>query len=298
VNVTSRARHGSGIGPGAAAWRFASSFAPLALWLAAPAAASTDGLAPAGTDSPAAATALLAAPMRPGQSDTRFALVPSRRLQWDQESAPAPAPNPPPKNVSHYVLPALLSAVVPGTGEIVTGHWWNGLPLVAADVATWIGYAHYQNEGQDIRSDSYHFADRYWHESRWQDSLTVTSYYDTTAAYNCDCSPPWIPREQDEREYYENIGKYPQFYPGWDDWKTGYDPESPQSLRRQYVDMRIASNDSYDNADALLSVAAITRVVSVVQCIWLVHRDANRTKLSVEPMFGRLGPGLRLRARF
>ena len=62
--------------------------------------------------------------------------------------------------------------------------------------------------------------------------------------------------------------------------------------------MRIASNDSYDNADQLLSVAAITRVVSVVQCIWLVHRDANRTKLSVEPMFGRLGPGLRLRARF
>jgi hypothetical protein len=258
-----------------------------------------------GSTAPAAATDVGAAgflavapgPMRLENAGVPFPLVPSRRLQWQEESTPAPPPAPPKRNVGRY-LPALLSAVVPGTGEIVTGHWWNGLPLVAADVATWIGYAHYQNEGADIRTDSYHFADRYWHESRWQDSLTVTSYWDTTAAYNCNCSPPWIPREQDEREYYENIGKYPQFYPGWADWKTGYDPESPAALRRQYVDLRIASNDSYDNADQLLSVAALTRVVSVVQCVWLVHRDVNRTRLSVQPTFGRYGPGLSLRARF
>src|SRR2546425_6384164 len=40
-----------------------------------------------------------------------------------------------------YVLPVVLSALVPGAGEISTGHWLRGLPLVAADVATWLGYS-------------------------------------------------------------------------------------------------------------------------------------------------------------
>jgi hypothetical protein len=37
-----------------------------------------------------------------------------------------------------YVLPALASAIVPGAGEIITGHFWRGIPFVLADVATWI----------------------------------------------------------------------------------------------------------------------------------------------------------------
>jgi hypothetical protein len=207
-----------------------------------------------------------------------------------------------------YALPMLLSAIVPGTGEIVTGHLWNGLPLVAADVATWLGYAHYQSEG-DTWKDTYEaFADAHWDEGRWQQGLAHAdsmppnpwdSYWDPSAPYNCDCSPPYIPRSEDEREYYENLGKYNHFFPGWEDWTLAYDPESPASLRRQYVDMRIESNDNYENADTMLGVAAATRLLSIIQTYWLVRRDGRSDGLFVEPVtFRGRGSGMRLKWSF
>ena len=121
------------------------------------------------------------------------------------------------------------------------------------------------------------------------------SYWDPSAPYNCDCSPPYIPKDEDAHEYYENLGKYNHFYPGWDDWSLSYDPESPDANRRQYVDMRIESNDNYDNAHTLLGVAAVTRIISVIQSFWLVRRDSRQEGLQLQPMTDRgFGSGLRL----
>ena len=42
---------------------------------------------------------------------------------------------------ARYVLPVALSAVVPGMGEIVTGHWLRGLPWLwprSATTRRWI----------------------------------------------------------------------------------------------------------------------------------------------------------------
>ena len=232
-------------------------------------------------------------------------LFPSGRLRLEESPAPAPASR---SGVGRYALPMALSALVPGSGEIVSGHLWNGLPLLAADVATWIGYFHYEDQGDEWKEKYEAFADSYWNEARWQQNLEAAStqspnpwdsYWDPAAPYNCDCSPPYIPRAEDEREYYENLGKYNHFYPGWDDWTTSYDPESPAAHRRQFVDMRIESNDAYDNADTLLGVAAATRIVSVIQSFWLVRRDSRREGLYLEPMtFGGFGSGMRLKWSF
>ncbi len=198
---------------------------------------------------------------------------------------------------------------MPGAGEIATGHVWNGLPLVAADVATWLGYAHFQSEGDEWKSTYESFADAHWNEARWQTNLEFaaspqagpndwSTYWDPAAPHNCNCSPPYIPRAEDEREYYENLGKYNHFFPGWDGWSTSYVPENPATNRRQYVDMRIESNNNFDNAHAMLGVAAATRVLSVLQSFWLVRRD-TRASLRVEPMLFRgAGSGLRLKWSF
>ncbi|MFQ5598972.1 MAG: hypothetical protein ACE5G2_00305 [Candidatus Krumholzibacteriia bacterium] len=210
---------------------------------------------------------------------------------------------------SRYVLPVLLSAVVPGAGEIATGHWWNGLPLVAADVATWLGYAHFEAEGDRLRDEYQQFADRHWAFDRWQQKLEQhfhensagPFWWNEEAPHNCECSPPFIPPEEDLREYYENLGKYPHFWPGWEMWEyNAADPRSSDSpLRLQYVGMRIDSNGNYDNATRMLGVAALTRVASVIQSIYLVHRDARREGLVIEPVtFGGFGSGIRLKARF
>ncbi len=234
-------------------------------------------------------------------------LVPSLRFGLAQSTT---STAPPSTTRSRYALPMVLSALVPGAGEIASGHLWHGLPLVAIDVATWLGYAHAQSEGNEWLDRYEAFADLHWDEARWQTNLEFaasdsagpngwSSYWDPTAPHNCDCSPPYIPREEDEREYYENLGKYNHFFPGWEDWSLQYDPESPAALRRQYVDMRIQSNDNYENAHTLLGIAAATRILSVIQSFWLVRRDGREEGLSMQPMtFKGLGTGLRLKWSF
>ena len=234
-------------------------------------------------------------------------LLPSARLHLEDVDADEPTPGAATSR-SRYAVPMLLSAIVPGTGEIVTGHLWNGLPLVVADVATWIGYAHYQSEGNDWKETYEAFADAHWDESRWQTNLQEAdasppnpwdSYWDPSAPDNCDCSPPYIPRSEDEREYYENLGKYNHFFPGWEDWTLTYDPESPASLRRQYVDMRIESNENYENSHTMLGVAAATRLISVIQTFWLVRRQGQQPGWLVEPVtFRGRGSGMRLKWSF
>jgi hypothetical protein len=233
-------------------------------------------------------------------------LIPSLRLDATaQPQAPLEGPGTPASSKSRYAVPMLLSAIVPGAGEISMGRWWNGLPLVAADVATWLGYAHYRSEGNSRIDDYEAFADEHWSEVRWQENLPLAEdgrhYDENDPPWHCDCSPPYIPRDEDLREYYENLGKYSQFFPGWDDWHTEYDPEDPTSRRRIYADMRIEANSSFDNADRLLGVAALTRVVSIVQSFWLVRRESRSqdSGLMIEPVtFRGLGSGLRVRASF
>jgi len=234
-------------------------------------------------------------------------LVPSLRFGLDQSTT---STTPPSTSRSRYALPMVLSAIVPGAGEIASGHLWHGLPLVAIDVATWLGYADAQSEGNELQDAYEAFADLHWNEARWTTNLEFaasdsagpngwSSYWDPASPHNCDCSPPYIPREEDEREYYENLGKYNHFFPGWEDWNLEYDPESPAALRRQYVDMRIQSNDNYENAHTLLGIAAATRILSVIQSFWLVRRDGREEGLSMQPMtFKGLGTGLRLKWSF
>jgi hypothetical protein len=176
------------------------------------------------------------------------------------------------------------------------------------DVATWIGYAHYDSEGERLRSDFIAFADAHWSEADWRERLTDTRWWSDSAPYNCDCSPPYIPKEEDAREYYENLGKYRHFYPGWDDWpryvtgpgeEENYPWDDPNTRRRQYVDMRIESNSNFDKANNMLALAAVNRVVSVIQSLWLVHNDRRSQGVMIEPFtFEGFGSGIRLKASF
>jgi hypothetical protein len=201
-----------------------------------------------------------------------------------------------------YVLPVALSALVPGAGEIATGHWLRGVPLVAADVATWIGYGHFRAEGRDWRDRYEAFADRFWDYGRWQrvlrehydgDPASEPAFYDPDdASDHCVCA--WISLQEDRQHYYENIGKYDYYWGGWQDWSS--DRRDSEGLRRAYADMRIESNDNFDRSTNLIVVAMATRLLSAVQTVFLVRGDLQReTRLGLRPlkMSGR-GAGIEL----
>jgi hypothetical protein len=204
------------------------------------------------------------------------------------------------------LMPLLMSAIVPGTGEIYTGHY-RGLALVALDVAVWMKRSSYNKEGDDIKAEYFAFADEHWSLNRllascntgidpagYEDDLDLcANYYGTTSSYT-ELSL-WVSIEDDRREYYENLGKWDQFVFGWDDFLG-----SPQSIedgpawvnylaefddpgfdtavlndgrvspnREFYRSLRKKSNDAYANADKMIWVALLTRVVSVFQTAYL-----------------------------
>ena len=99
--------------------------------------------------------------------------------------------------------------------------------------------------------------------------------------------PLWVSKEDDEREYYENLGKWDQFVFGWDDFRRADDPPqgfdytaNPPSLedlrqpwtsyhREEYRSMRQESNSYYEKSDRFLYVNMALRVFSVLQVAYL-----------------------------
>ncbi|HKI84254.1 MAG TPA: hypothetical protein VKA63_07960 [Candidatus Krumholzibacteria bacterium] len=178
-----------------------------------------------------------------------------------------------------------LSAAVPGLGEAVTGHR-RGYFFMAADAASIFGAIHYNKKGDDKEKEYIAFADAHWSESRWEEALRTvdtspwfgTDYRDKSK----DDVPLYVSKEEDAREYYENLGKWDIFWYGWQDSKpssigdtditwdwTNPPPDFITPLRNQYLDMRTASNDAYGNRDKFLTASLLLRLFSVLQVAYL-----------------------------
>ncbi len=191
--------------------------------------------------------------------------------------------------------PVLFSLLVPGLGEASLGYK-RGYAMMALDVASWIGVKHYHDQGNQKRQDYYDYLDAHWSEAQlaaaFGDGDEVGTFFYDVAAYT-DLSL-WVSREDDEREYYENAGKWDQFVFGWDDfsdprgwsvnWWQQTDPTWDDytdlnsrilkdvrvtAHREAYRALRQESNASFDNRDKLVYVNMFTRVFSMVQVAYL-----------------------------
>ncbi len=211
-------------------------------------------------------------------------------------------------NRKHSPWLMLASAVVPGSGELLMGHWIRGSALVAADAYSWYQVKEAGDEGREIEDEFYAFADDHWTEDNLfqaydPDSFDIQRggvgliYFDLT---DDDGNPVasmssvdelrflslWVSKQDDEREYYENLGKWDQFVFGWDDFLN---PEAPPagieytpdltlsdlrqpwtSVRREtYRDLREASNDAFKRQDRYRYVNIGLRLFSVLEVAYL-----------------------------
>jgi hypothetical protein len=199
-------------------------------------------------------------------------------------------------------LPILFSLVLPGAGEAYLGYK-RGYVMMAADIFAWTQVAKYHDDGKSKTDEYIAFADEHYSDEDLVEAYRPGSldpersgegeiYFPTIEGINgvedLDNLPLYVTRQEDEREYYENLGKWEQFIFGWDDYTRASDafnwPEGSAgptgelsdlrqpwvSRNRQiYQEMRGEANDAYKTRDRWLYVNIGLRVFSVIQTAWL-----------------------------
>ena len=211
---------------------------------------------------------------------------------------------------------ALYSAALPGLGQSYAQDWslsWKSMAFAGAEVSLWVIYASYIHWANNRTARFEQYADANWDVTRyvdwiiqWQSQLNAGSTWSRDQIIvNPNAANPWDridwtrlnqceeeiaqavgngfthrlpPRPQ--QQYYELIGKYPQYGGGWND-ASGFTPGdiltdnvSPNFLI--YRDMRGGANEMYNIARTASLVIVANHVLSALEAAWEVSR-ANRT---------------------
>ncbi len=202
--------------------------------------------------------------------------------------------------------PVLFSLILPGAGEASMGYT-RGYAMMAADIFAWTQVSKYHNDGEDLKNDYIAYADLHYSDEdlleAYKDVSSDLDRVDEGDTYfgsiigdfnfntldDLHNLPLYVTKEDDFREYYENLGKWDQFIFGWDDYSRASDPTNPDAPagyvptrtradlqhpwvsknRETYRLMRDASNDAYKSRDRWLYVNIGLRVFSVIQTAYL-----------------------------
>jgi hypothetical protein len=196
------------------------------------------------------------------------------------------------KDQKSPVLAAVLSAAVPGAGEFYSQSYIKSGAFLAAEVISWIVNVSYNRRGDQATSDFQNYADVNWSVVRYADYLDKNEGCGININPNTNL-PAWqrvnwaelndcerklggffshtLPPHGDQ-QYYELIGKYPQYNPGWDD---GGGPISETNISPHFKDyslMRGHANDLYNKASTALVVIVANHILSAADAAWSVTR--------------------------
>jgi len=147
----------------------------------------------------------------------------------------------------------LLSAALPGSGEMYAGFWLKGALLMAVEATLWYGYVHYTQRGGDLDAEYRTWGDVHWSEDRWDGSEGSHTLPGTKT-----------------QQYYEMIGKYDQFRTGWDDYVEGGD--NMTANRRAYLEMRYDSNRQFKRASTCVMLVMGNHLLSMFDTAFTIRR--------------------------
>ncbi len=221
---------------------------------------------------------------------------------------------------------ALFSAVIPGTGQAYSERYWQGLAFFGAEVGLWVVYSVYQSKGDKQTTDFQNYADQHWSVVRYADwiakyiqQIAPTNYSTITTSgmvSNRNSNlPPWqqvdwgqINQVEDlvmqnsdngfthnlpmrpQQQYYELIGKYPQFAPGWDSeinmLPSDIVVSNVSSQFLDYRNMRGNANSLYAIASTASYILVANHVFSALEAAWSAAMNNKNLKMSatLEPM--------------
>ncbi|MEW6702999.1 MAG: hypothetical protein AB1298_09820, partial [Bacteroidota bacterium] len=192
-------------------------------------------------------------------------------------------------------LAGVLSFVVPGAGEFYSKSYIKSAAFIAIEAtAITIGLI-YNNKGDNQTNFFQNYADKYWSVERYakwtiKNATKINSNVDPTKyrVFEPNGKVNWdelnrlesdlgsyyshrLPK-YGEQQYYELIGKYPQFNVGWDDFgdeNTPFvygDPLTPKFL--YYSIERGKANDFYNVAAKAVVVIFVNHILSAIDAVW------------------------------
>ena len=193
-------------------------------------------------------------------------------------------------------LAAGLSIVIPGAGEFYTERYLKSGIFLAVEAALWIMANKYDQKGNRQTDFFQNYANAHWSVVDYA-NYAYNNYghsigtYDGLIIPGTAGDPPWMRvnwavlnrMEQDiaqtasgsyyshilpaynTQQYYELIGKYPQFNQGWDDRPAQFQYGGTRSTEAIWYDgQRGQANTYYTTASTFVGIAVVNHVVSAV----------------------------------
>ena len=190
------------------------------------------------------------------------------------------------------VLSGVLSAIVPGAGQVYNGDYWIAGIFVAVEAALITTAVVYDNKGDDQTNLFQNYADDYTNpDHHW----SVVDYAEWLAQYHdadltkililgTENLPPWEQVNWAElnaaetgshhlyphgdQQYYEMIGKYHQYAAGWNDYTGGANNDLISSNFTYYSGLRGQANDYYNTASTAIVGVYINHLLSAAEAVW------------------------------
>jgi len=198
-----------------------------------------------------------------------------------------------------------FSALIPGMGEFYCKSYIKSIAFFGLEAALWVSYLNFTDEGNRLEDEFEAFANAHWSRDRYE------TWKSTTEGENAEKTHE-LP-ETNTQQYYEMIGKYDQFYFGWDDVdKLGLKYGDRKGIRMDYMTMRKDSNDKFKTASTMVSLVLLNHLISAVDAAWSAFRynkhhyetqqlkNKKKTSLRFEPIHisDKVYPALALRLRW
>jgi hypothetical protein len=204
-------------------------------------------------------------------------------------------------------LGILLSALIPGAGELYGESYLKAAIFFGVELLAWGTYFYFDGKGNKKTEEYYAYADQYWDIKTYARWLKDNNFRDN-GQINPDEPIRDILEEQiriceranfshtlpiyKSQQYYELIGKYQNFQAGWTNLAHVPDlnPTSPyyyQSYRdpifTNYALEREKANDFYEYAKIGPVTAIVNHILSAADAAWVI--STYNKKIKVETGF-------------
>lgn len=200
------------------------------------------------------------------------------------------------ENKKSPLLAGILSVLIPGAGEFYSHSYLKSVIFLTLEAGLIAVAIIYNNKGDNKTEEFQNFADNVTDNSGWS-VVRYANWINQFKGKNIRINPntnlkPWervdwnelnaVERsitgfshtlaQHGEQQYYEMIGKYYQFSPGWWDYKGGANNSQISPGFSYYSGLRGKANDLYNVSTKAVVGIYINHFISALDAVWSAVR--------------------------